>query len=238
MAPFGLVLDRDKATAIRAYVIHRANEEAGIRSAGSRHRADPNHGAVIVAQGTAAGAPACAACHAFTGGSDGSGAFPRIAGQSAFYLSRQLRDFASGVRSNSVMSPIARALSSDDVDDVAAYYENAAAASAQLAKSDPQLVEQGKKLAETGNSAKGVVGCGVCHGAGGAGESPTVPYLAGQYAHYTASQLQMWQRGFRRNSPTTMELFAKKLDSQEIAALAAYYQQLESPSPPSAKSNP
>ena len=74
--------------------------------------------------------------------------------------------------------------------------------------------------------------CVACHGAGGAGESPTVPYLAGQYAHYTALELQMWQRGFRRNSPTTMTLFSKLLDDQEIAALAAYYQQLGSSSPP------
>jgi cytochrome c553 len=237
MAPFAPVLDRTKATAIRAYVIHRANEEAAAHSAGSRHRADANQGAVIVAQGTG-GAPACAACHAFTGGSDGSGAFPRIAGQPAFYLSRQLRDFSSGVRSNSIMSPIARALSSDNIEDVAAYYANAAAQYPPLAKPDPQLIKRGQELAEAGNSAKGVPGCGACHGAQGAGESPTIPYLAGQYAHYTESQLQMWQRGFRRNSPTTMTLFANKLDDQEIAALAAYYQQLQAPSPSLAQSKP
>jgi cytochrome c553 len=234
MAPFAPTLDRTKATAIRAYVIHRANEEP-TASSSSQHRADANQGAVIVAQGTA-GVPACAACHAFTGGSDGSGAFPRIAGQPAFYLSRQLRDFSSGVRSNSIMSPIARALTSDNIEDVSAYYANAAAQFPPLAKVDPQLIEQGKELAEAGNSVKGIPGCGACHGGGGAGESPTIPYLAGQYAHYTASQLQMWQRGFRRNSPTTMTLFAKKLDDQEIAALAAYYQQLQAPSPSLAQS--
>src|SRR6202040_2474367 len=83
---------------------------------------DPKHGAVIAAQGTAAGAPACAQCHAFNGGSDASGAFPRIAAQSAYYLSGQLRDFASGVRESAIMSQVARALSPDDVADVAAYY--------------------------------------------------------------------------------------------------------------------
>jgi len=51
-------------------------------------------------------------------------------------------------------------------------------------------------------------------------------------------QLQMWQRGFRGNSPTTMRLFASKLDGQEIAALAAYYQQLQAPSPSLAQSKP
>ena len=38
----------------------------------------------------------------------------------------------------------------------------------------------------------------------------------------------MWQRGFRKNSPEAMALFAKKLDNQEIAAVAAYYQQVRS----------
>ncbi len=236
MAPFGSVLDRAKATAIRDYIIHRANESDPTRSTRNAHRADPKQGELIVAQGTAAGAPPCAQCHAFTGGSDGSGAFPRIAGQSAFYLSRQLRDFSSGVRSNSIMSPIARALSADNIDDVAAYYANSAAQFPPLATADPQLVKRGKELAETGNSAKGIPGCGVCHGAGGAGESPTVPYLAGQYEQYTAIELQMWQRGYRRNSPTTMTLFSKLLNDQEIAALAAYYQTLGSSSAPLAQS--
>ena len=36
----------------------------------------------------------------------------------------------------------------------------------------------------------------------------------------------MWQRGFRNTSHPVMRLFAKRLDDQEVAALAAYYQQL------------
>ena len=67
---------------------------------------DPNHGAVIAAQGIGSDVPACAQCHAFNGSSDGSGAFPRIADQSTYYLAKQLRDFASGVRANAIMSPI------------------------------------------------------------------------------------------------------------------------------------
>src|SRR4029077_2317480 len=102
-----------------------------------------------------------------------------------FYLSRQLRDFSSGVRSNSIMSTIARALSSDNIEDLAAYYANATVQFPALAKADPQLIKRGKEHAEAGNGVKGIPGCGACHGAEGAGESPTIPYLAGQYAHYT-----------------------------------------------------
>ena len=107
MAPFAQVLDRTQASAIRDYVIHRANEDAP-RVGQPTRPADAKHGAVIVAQGTATGAPACAQCHAFSGASDGSGAFPRVAGQPASYLSRQLQDFSSGARANAVMSPIAK----------------------------------------------------------------------------------------------------------------------------------
>jgi cytochrome c553 len=62
-----------------------------------------------------------------------------------------------------------------------------------------------------------------------------VPYLAGQYAHYIAFTLQMWQEGFRKNSPDAMEAIAKTLGDQEIIAVAAYYQQVNSPPETAAK---
>ena len=43
----------------------------------------------------------------------------------------------------------------------------------------------------------------------------------------------MWQRGFRKTSEHAMALFAKQLDDQDVAALAAYYQQLRGPTPAS-----
>ena len=43
----------------------------------------------------------------------------------------------------------------------------------------------------------------------------------------------MWQRGFRKTSSPYDALFAKKLDDQEIAAVAAYYQQLRAAAPAS-----
>jgi cytochrome c553 len=36
----------------------------------------------------------------------------------------------------------------------------------------------------------------------------------------------MWQRGFRKSSPEEMAPLAKRLTDQEIAAVAAYYQQV------------
>ncbi len=187
---------------------------------------DAMHGAVIVAQGTATGAPACAQCHAFNGVSDGSGAFPRIAGQSVYYLAGQLRDYASGVRVNAVMSPIAKALSPDDITDVSAYYARIDAPFPPLKAPDPALIKQGEELAKLGDAARQIQSCDRCHGPGGVGEPPAIPYLAGQYAHYTAFTLHMWQQGYRNSSPDAMQVMAKKLDEQETAAVAAYYQQV------------
>jgi cytochrome c553 len=188
---------------------------------------NPKHGAVIVAQGTASGAPPCAQCHAFNGVSDASGAFPRLAGQSAFYLAGQLRDFASGVRASAIMSPIARALSPEDIADVTAYFAGVDAPFLPLKASNATLVQRGEELAKAGGPDR--LHCDNCHGPGGSGEPPVIPYLAGQYAHYIAFTLQMWQEGFRKNSPDTMDVIAKKLDDQDIQAVAAYYQQATPP---------
>jgi cytochrome c553 len=203
---------------------------AGLAHAQSEPRKpDVSRGAVIAVQGTATGAPGCALCHAFNGASDGSGAFPRIATQPAFYLARQLQAFASGVRTNAVMSPIAKALSDDDIADVTAYYAGAQAPYLPLAKPAPGLIKRGEQLAKVGSAAKGLPACDNCHGPGGTGEPPAIPYLAGQYAQYVTFELQMWQRGYRKNSREVMLMIAGKLDEQDIAALAAYYQQVPGP---------
>jgi cytochrome c553 len=198
----------------------------GVYLADARH-ADVAHGAVVAAQGTVAGASACAQCHGFEGISN-TGAFPRIAGQSAFYLAKQMRDFTSGVRTSALMTPIAKALSPDDIADVAAYYAGVDSPYLPLPAPDPALVKRGEQLATVGDAAKNLPSCNNCHGPGGAGEPPAIPYLAGQYAHYTAFELQMWRSGFRKSSPEAMAQVARQLDENDIAAVAAYFQQVRS----------
>jgi cytochrome c553 len=187
---------------------------------------DAKHGAVIAAQGTPHGAPACAQCHAFNGVSDGSGAFPRIAGQSAYYLAKQLRDFTSGIRVNAIMTPVAGALTADDIADVAAYYAGIEAPFLPLRRADSALIKQGEELAKVGSAASRIQACDNCHGISGAGEPPAIPYLAGQYATYIALEWRMWRHRFRKSSPGAMACLAEHLNDQEIAAAAAYYEQV------------
>jgi len=139
-----------------------------------------------------------------------------------------------GLRSmplNAVMAPIAKALSSDDIADVTAYYASSNAPYLPLASPNPALIKRGEQLAKVGDAARELQSCDNCHGPGGAGEPPAIPYLAGQYARYIAFQLTMWKRGFRNNSPDAMADVAKRLDKQEIAAVAAYFQQVDASAP-------
>jgi cytochrome c553 len=221
--PFKAPFPAEDIPAIVDYLVSMNN----VMSQRASRQPDAKHGAVIVAQGTAAGAPPCAQCHAFNGVSDASGAFPRLAGQSAFYLAGQLRDFASGMRASAIMSPVAKALSPDDITDVTAYFSAMEAPFLPLKPGDPALVKRGEELAKAGGPEG--LHCDNCHGPGGSGEPPVVPYLSGQYAHYIAFTLQMWQEGFRKNSPDAMAVIAKKLDDKDILAVAAYYQQVSSP---------
>jgi cytochrome c553 len=63
----------------------------------------------------------CVACH----GPDGlapNPMFPHLAGQNAAYLEIQLKQFKTGERYHPLMTPVAQALSDQDIDDLAAYY--------------------------------------------------------------------------------------------------------------------
>ncbi|TLY81188.1 MAG: cytochrome c, partial [Gammaproteobacteria bacterium] len=70
----------------------------------------------------AAKSAVCSACHGPNGNSTNP-EWPRLAGQSAVYIAEQLRLFRAGVRDNPVMKPQAAALSDQDVDDLAVYFE-------------------------------------------------------------------------------------------------------------------
>ena len=66
--------------------------------------------------------PACMGCH----GEDALQIYPRLAGQNLPYMLNRLRlwknGLASGTATDTIMAPIARALSESQIEDVAAYY--------------------------------------------------------------------------------------------------------------------
>ena len=66
-------------------------------------------------------AAACAACHGVDGNSTNP-EWPKLAGQHAKYLEKQIKAFKSGARKDPLMSPMVANLSDEDIADLAAYY--------------------------------------------------------------------------------------------------------------------
>jgi cytochrome c553 len=81
------------------------------------------------AQVSAAGDPSagaqkvqtCSVCHGLNGNSVNP-VWPKLAGQHAEYTLKQLQGFKNGGRANPQMTPMASALSDQDMQDIAAYY--------------------------------------------------------------------------------------------------------------------
>jgi cytochrome c553 len=174
----------------------------------------------------------CQACHGAHGEGMADGDKPRIAGQSAHYLDKQLQDFASGARDNPLMAAIAKGLNDQTRSKLAVYYaslpvsaplKSVAATSAQAAL--------GHQLATEGLEGKHVQACNNCHGPGGSGVALSAPALAGQLAPYLAAQLKLWQQGGRKNDAgSLMRTVVARLDDADIAAVTSYYASLDAAS--------
>jgi cytochrome c553 len=173
---------------------------------------------------TANAAP-CEACHGVHGEGAPPAAIPRLAGQSADYLTKQLDDYENHTRDNVIMRNFARGLSSSERAQLGAYY--AALAAPRTAEAVPpsaQELARGRQLAFQGDEAERVQACNNCHGPDGSGLPHSAPYLAGQSAEYLANQIRAWQEGARKNDAgKLMVTIAKQMSSADVAAISAYF---------------
>ena len=168
---------------------------------------------------------ACAACHNPDGNSVNP-QYPKLAGQSADYLIKQLTEFKSGARVNAIMVGMVAPLSPQDMEDLAAFF-----ASQQITRgaADPALAPAGEAIFRGGNLNSGVSACMACHGATGAGNpAAKFPALAGQHADYVALQLKAFRAMERANDPgQMMRQIAAKMTDQEIKEVSSYIQGLQ-----------
>lgn len=167
----------------------------------------------------------CAACHALDGNSPAA-ANPKIAGQFAEYLHKQLVDFKpkgsqKPARPSAIMNGMAAPLSDADIKGLAAYYAGQKLKPAAAA--DKELAALGQKIWRGGVAATGVPACAGCHGPTGAGIPAQYPRLSGQFADYIAAQLKAFKEGARANDPNAMMRgVAARMTEQEIRAVAEY----------------
>ncbi len=169
----------------------------------------------------------CVACHAADGNSLIT-QYPKIAGQHAGYLEKQLAELKLGIetsgekgRYDPVMSPMAMSLSDQDRQDLAAYYSSLPISD----NSTPEdVVEQGKTLYLAGNAERGLTACVACHGPRGNGTALSgFPKISGQHADYIKIQLTKFRAGERKNDLNEMMRdIAMKLTDKEIDTLSKY----------------
>jgi hypothetical protein len=231
MTPFAPVLDREQATAIRDYIIHRANEDKPAPGSAEQHKPDPNHGQPLWPK---ARRPA-----------------PRLVRNATpSPVARTAVARSPPRRSVGILSPEAvarlqfgRARKRHHVAD------RARALAGRYRRRSRLLRKRRNAVPDARGSRFGSRQEGAGARRGGPwregssrlqrvsrrrgrrpGADSPIPRRA--ICAYTAFQLKMWQQGFHRNSPEPMALFARKLDDQEIAALAAYFQQARSSASP------
>jgi thiosulfate dehydrogenase len=180
-----------------------------------------------------ASAAVCQGCHGVHGEGNAAAAIPRLAGQSAEYLGKQLEDYASGDRANPVMQNFAKPLSHADIEALSAYFSTAGAPSTVIpSTASAAQLDLGRRLARQGSEAKRVQACNSCHGPDGVGVLHAAPYLAGQSAQYLTSALTSFQQRTRKDDPgMLMTSVAGRLSESDIAAAAAYFSSLPSGTP-------
>lgn len=153
----------------------------------------------------------CALCHSLDGVSR-MARFPKLAGQPAPYIEKQLHDFLQGRRSNDggQMAAIVTEITPDDFPAVAQWFANQTA---------PAPDEAGDVT--DGRAAFEDLGCVSCHSAERAND--LTPHLTAQHAAYLEKQMIDFREGDRTNDPGGMmgAAMAQVSDAQ-IAELAAY----------------
>lgn len=164
----------------------------------------------------------CDSCHAESRLDAGS-LIPSLAGQSEAYLLETLRAYAEDKRPSGVMQTAMSALDKDEFAALAAAY--AARPRQRLApeSADPQALDHGRRLADTGDAGRRIPACLTCHEKPDG--NPSYPRLSGQSPAYLATQLRLFVSGKRGGGPYAdlMRTAAENLDEADIQALSAYF---------------
>lgn len=187
----------------------------------------------------------CAGCHGEDGNSPAP-TFPKLAGQHATYLVRQLQIFKNGTRTNETMQSMVQGLSKSDMGHIATYYEQQKITpisvddlisddededdnSSKTTLSNDELLQIGKNIYLNGNQKTEVSACSACHGVKAQGNEPArFPVLQYQYPEYLMQSLKDYKSAKRGNqSDNMMHMIAKRMSETEIKAVAYYIATLQ-----------
>ncbi|MGJ8569887.1 MAG: c-type cytochrome [Hoeflea sp.] len=145
----------------------------------------------------------CRTCH----GIDGYAKIPiapHIGGEPASYLRNQLIAFRNGTRTHEMMSVVAKMLTDQQIEDVAAWYSSHIAVATL-----------------TADAASAPQACTACHGTDGIALVEDAPNLAGETNIYIDTQLKAFRLGKRTHE--VMSAVAEDMTDAEIRAVADWY---------------
>lgn len=167
----------------------------------------------------------CVACHGVDGNSVNP-EWPSLAGQSAPFIVKQLQAFKADQRQNVLMTPQAKILSDQDMQDLAAYYSQQVRRS--TGETEPGKLGLGQRIYRGGDKVHGVPACLACHGPNGSGNDPAgYAAIGGQHATYVAAQLRAYKAGTRQTDANQMmRNVAAAMSDDQIDAVASYVQGL------------
>jgi cytochrome c553 len=165
----------------------------------------------------------CQTCHRTDASGRSAFNIPRLSGQHASVLIKQLMDIRSGLRVNEDMREYMHDsdLTLQDFADMAAYLQSLPVAG-KIGQGPPELVPRGQALYATD--------CAGCHGEHGEGRPELFfPMLASQHYGYLLREIDLILSGERGNSNPAMPPILKNYAPEDKQAIAAYLAQLPAP---------
>ena len=163
----------------------------------------------------------CRGCHKQDAFGRVDGIYPRLTGQHASVIIKQLTDIRAGLRINPKMEPFISpdAISVDEIADIAAFLSNATTLK-ENGKGPGDQVQQGETIYVQR-------GCIKCHGIRGEGsEEKLYPALAAQHYSYLLREMEMIKTMARGNSHPDMVAALREVSPNEMEALADYLSRL------------
>jgi len=162
----------------------------------------------------------CAKCHGDAGVSDDEDDI-NIAGMSASYIFKQLRDYKDKKRDERDMYKNVKDLDDNQLADLAAWY-----ATLEPAQANPNrtMSDEVRKLVFHGDPKRLLKACASCHGRDGRGGQFDHPALAGQHKNYLVDSMTEFKEEDRENDIYgRMRDVSSALTDAEIEVLADYY---------------
>lgn len=167
----------------------------------------------------------CEGCHRKNASGRSDGSIPRLTGQHASVIVKQVLDIRAGRRSNPSMQPfvVDPSFTMTQLVDIAAYLQ-ALPFEGSIGKGPGTDLARGKQLYERD--------CAACHGASGQGDAVKFyPMVSAQHYRYLVREVIAIRDGSRGNSNAEMVKVVKPYTPAEIEAVSDYMSQMAPPKP-------